>query len=290
MGKDNLFSGKKSLVINGRLFDLKRPLVMGILNLTPDSFYDGGKFLQEDALLARFRQMKEEGADIIDVGAYSSRPGARPVPEEEEWERLQKGLDVLRQEDPEIPLSVDTFRSQVAEKAVNTYNVGMVNDISGGDMDAEMFETVAGLGVAYVLMHMQGTPQTMQEKPRYKHVVKDILFLFSKKIHRLRELGVHDIVLDPGFGFGKTLKHNYQLLKGLRAFRETGLPLMVGVSRKSMIWKLLDITPEESLTGTVVLHTLALVEGADILRVHDVKAAREAIEIVEYWKKTELEG
>ncbi|HHJ10528.1 MAG TPA: dihydropteroate synthase [Bacteroidetes bacterium] len=290
MRKDNLFYGKKSLVIDGCLFELERPLVMGILNLTPDSFYDGGRYFQEDVLLDRFRQMKKEGVDIIDVGAYSTRPGAKPVSEEEEWERLQKGLDVIRQDDPEIPLSVDTFRSLVAERAVSTYNVGMVNDISGGDMDEDMFETVARLGVAYVLMHMQGTPQTMQENPHYKHVVKDIIFLFSKKIHRLLELGVNDIILDPGFGFGKTIKHNYQLLKGLRAFREAGLPLMVGVSRKSMIWKLLDITPGESLTGTVVLHTLALIEGADILRVHDVKAAREVIEIVEYWKKTELEG
>jgi len=289
MRKDNSFSGKKSLVINGRLYDLTRPLIMGILNLTPDSFFDGGRYLQDEALERRIKEMIAEGADIIDVGAWSSRPGSVSVSEEEEWSRLQKGLERLRKLDTDIPVSVDTFRSVIAEKAVKEYGAGMINDISGGDMDAEMFETVARLQVPYVLMHMQGTPQTMQDNPRYDHVIKDILYIFSKKVHRLRELGVHDIILDPGFGFGKTLEHNYQLLKGLGAFRETGLPVLAGVSRKSMIWKVLKTTPEEALTGTTVLHTLALLEGVDILRVHDVRAARETIEIVQYRERVKIE-
>ena len=290
MSKDNSFSAKKTLVVNGRLYDLDSTLVMGILNITPDSFYDGGKYLEEDAVLKRVEEMVGEGVDIIDTGAFSSRPGAKPVPEEEEWSRLKKGLRLIRENFPDVPVSVDTFRSAIAARAVDEYGVGMVNDISGGDMDPDMFETVGRLHVPYVMMHMQGTPLNMQENPHYKHVVKDILYIFSKKIERLKELGVNDIILDPGFGFGKTLEHNYQVLKGLKVFRETGLPLLIGVSRKSMIWKLLKTTPEQALTGTVVLHTLALLEGVDILRVHDVREAREVIEIVNYWKKISLPG
>ena len=286
MDKDTSFPQKKTLVLGGRLLDTVPPLVMGILNVTPDSFYDGGRYEDEAAVTARLDQLAEEGADIIDVGAYSSRPGAAPVPEEEEWRRLERTLRLIRRRLPQMPVSVDTFRAAVARKAAEEYGVEMINDISGGDMDLQMFTTVAELKVAYVMMHMQGTPATMQNNPEYDHVVRDILRIFSKKIALLNELGVTSLVLDPGFGFGKTLQHNYQLLNGLQAFRATGLPVMVGVSRKSMIWKVLDTSAEEALTGTIVLHTLALLEGADILRVHDVRAARETIKMVEYWKKT----
>ena len=288
MAKDTSFSEKNTLVLGGRLYETGPPLVMGILNITPDSFYDGGRYLEEQDILARLEQVAEEGADILDVGAFSSRPGAAPVTEEEEWQRLARALRLVRRHVPQIPVSVDTFRSGIARRAVEEYGVEMINDISGGDLDEKMFETVAELQVAYVMMHMQGTPATMQEHPEYDHVVQDILYVFSKKITLLNELGVTNVVLDPGFGFGKTLEHNYQLLQGLGAFRATGLPLLVGVSRKSMIWKLLGTSAEEALTGTTVLHTLSLLEGTDILRVHDVRAAKEAIKIVEYWKETEI--
>jgi dihydropteroate synthase len=288
MAKDTSFPEKNTLVLGGRLYETDPPLVMGILNVTPDSFFDGGRYLAEKVLAVRLKQMAEEGVDIVDVGAFSSHPGAVPVPEEEEWQRLERALRLIRRHIPGIPVSVDTCRSPVARKAVEAYGVEMINDISGGDMDPEMFATVAELKTAYVMMHMQGTPQTMQDHPEYDHVVQDILRIFSKKIARLNELGVSNVVLDPGFGFGKTLEHNYQLLQGLTAFRATGLPLLVGVSRKSMVWRLLGTSPEEALTGTTVLHTLALLEGADILRVHDVKAAKEAIKIVKYWKETEI--
>jgi len=288
MGKDTSFSGKKSLVIREQLIDLSQPVVMGILNITPDSFYDGGMYQSDEAMLNRVHQLVDEGSDIIDIGAYSSRPGASPVSEDKEITRLEKALKLIRKNYPVALISVDTFRASVAERVVQDYGVGMINDISGGGMNAEMYGTIARLQVPYVLMHMQGTPQTMQKNPEYVQVIRDIMYFFSEKVARLRELGVHDIILDPGFGFGKTLEHNYQLLKGLRVFHRLDLPLMVGISRKSMIYKLLGVTPEEALAGTVAVHTLALTEGVDILRVHDVKAAREAIEIVGYWKKTKL--
>jgi len=288
MDKDTSFPQKNTLVLGGRLNETSPPLVAGILNVTPDSFYDGGNYLDEREIAGRLEQMASGGADIIDVGAFSSRPGAAPVPEEEEWRRLEKALRLAQKYVPQIPVSVDTYRASVARKAVEGYGVAMINDISGGDMDSGMFRTVAELQVAYVMMHMQGTPATMQEDPHYGNVVQEILTIFSKKIDLLSELGVTNVVLDPGFGFGKTLEHNYQLLKGLQAFRETGLPVMVGVSRKSMIWKLLGTSPGEALTGTIVLHTLALLEGADILRVHDVREAKETIKIVKYWKEVRI--
>ncbi len=286
MDKDTSFLQNHTLVLGGRLYETDPPLVMGILNVTPDSFFDGGKYVAEKDIAGRVEQLASEGADILDVGAFSTRPGAEPVPEEEEWKRLEQALRIIRDLQPQLPVSVDTFRASVARKAVEGYGVEMINDISGGDMDPEMFRTVADLRVAYVMMHMQGTPQTMQDNPEYEHVVRDILYLFSKKIALLNELGVTTLVLDPGFGFGKTLEHNYQLLKGLKAFRATGLPLLVGVSRKSMIWRLLGTSAEEALEGTTVVQTLALLEGVDILRVHDVRAAREAIKIIDYWKNT----
>lgn len=272
--------------VNGRLLDLSTPCVMGILNVTPDSFYSGSRMQTEGEIEARVRQILEEGAAIIDVGAYSSRPNADHVSAEEEMNRLRLGLDVLRRTAPDAIVSVDTFRADVARMCVEEYGVAIINDIAAGEMDADMFSTVAELNVPYIMMHMQGTPQNMQQHPHYDNLLREVFLYFARKVQQLRDLGVKDIVLDPGFGFafGKTLEHNYQLMAHLEEFRLFELPLLVGVSRKSMIYRLLDTTPQEALNGTTVLHTLALMKGADILRVHDVRQAVEAVKIVEAMK------
>lgn len=272
--------------VNGRLLDLSTPCVMGILNVTPDSFYSGSRMQTEGEIEARVRQILEEGAAIIDVGAYSSRPNADHVSAEEEMNRLRLGLDVLRRTAPDAIVSVDTFRADVARMCVEEYGVAIINDIAAGEMDADMFSTVAELNVPYIMMHMQGTPQNMQQHPHYDNLLREVFLYFARKVQQLRDLGVKDIVLDPGFGFsfGKTLEHNYQLMAHLEEFRLFELPLLVGVSRKSMIYRLLDTTPQEALNGTTVLHTLALMKGADILRVHDVRQAVEAVRIVEAMK------
>lgn len=276
----------KYLNVNGRLLDLSTPCVMGILNVTPDSFYSGSRMQTEEEIEARVRQILEEGAAIIDVGAYSSRPNADHVSAEEEMNRLRLGLDVLRRTAPDAIVSVDTFRADVARMCVEEYGVAIINDIAAGEMDADMFSTVAELNVPYIMMHMQGTPQNMQQHPHYDNLLREVFLYFARKVQQLRDLGVKDIVLDPGFGFsfGKTLEHNYQLMAHLEEFRLFELPLLVGVSRKSMIYRLLDTTPQEALNGTTVLHTLALMKGADILRVHDVRQAVEAVRIVEAMK------
>lgn len=268
-----------SLCIRGKLVDLSSPLVMGIINYTPDSFYDGGRYNKPEEALARVEKMVEEGADIIDVGAASSRPGAEPVTPEIEIRRLSEVMEIIRKKFPELIISIDTYRSEVAGKMVSEFGAGMINDISAGDMDPGMFETVAGLRVPYVAMHMQGTPRKMQVNPEYDDVVNDILVRFAEKVHTMKGMGINDIILDPGFGFGKSIEHNYMIAARLEAFKIFGLPLMVGFSRKSMINKLLDISPEDSLAGTVALNTVALLKGADILRVHDVRVAKEVIEI-----------
>ena len=270
--------------VNGKLMDLSQPQVMGILNVTPDSFYAGSRGVAERDIIDRLRQMTDEGASIIDIGAYSSRPDADDVSTEEEMARLRHALNLVRQHQPDAVVSVDTFRADVARMCVEEYGVAMVNDISAGEMDDEMFPTIARLGVPYIAMHMKGTPQTMQINPQYEHFLKEIFYFFSEKVQKLRDLGVKDIIIDPGFGFGKTLEHNYQLMNHLEEFKLFGLPLLVGISRKSMIYKLLDTTPEEALNGTTVLNTIALQKGAHILRVHDVKAAVEAVKIVEKMK------
>lgn len=272
--------------VNGRLLELSTPCVMGILNVTPDSFYSGSRMQTEGEIEARVRQILEEGAAIIDVGAYSSRPNADHVSAEEEMNRLRLGLDVLRRTAPDAIVSVDTFRADVARMCVEEYGVAIINDIAAGEMDADMFSTVAELNVPYIMMHMQGTPQNMQQHPHYDNLLREVFLYFARKVQQLRDLGVKDIVLDPGFGFafGKTLEHNYQLMAHLEEFRLFELPLLVGVSRKSMIYRLLDTTPQEALNGTTVLHTLALMKGADILRVHDVRQAVEAVRIVEAMK------
>ena len=265
-----------TLSIHGQLLSLHEPQVMGILNITPDSFYSGSRTEAEDDICRRLHQLMDEGADMIDVGAYSTRPGADDVSEEEEMERLRRGLRVVRREFPEVPVSVDTFRASVARMAVEEEGADIVNDISGGDMDRQMFRTVARLHVPYVLMHMQGVPRSMQQAPHYDNVRREVMVHLAERVDLLHQMGVADVVVDPGFGFGKTLDHNYELMEHLEDFHELGCPLLVGISRKSMIYKLVGGTPQTSLNGTTVLNTVALLKGAHILRVHDVAPAVEA--------------
>ncbi len=260
----------------GRLFAFDEPKVMGILNITPDSFYADSRTQSEEEIAARLTRLTEEGADMIDIGAYSSRPGADDVPEEEEMARLRLGLSVTRRLFPDIPVSVDTFRADVAKMAVEECGADIVNDISGGEMDKRMFRTVARLGVPYVLMHMQGTPDTMQREPHYEDLRREVTLYLAEKTDRLRSMGVNDIIIDPGFGFGKTLEHNYELMAHLEDLHSLEVPILVGISRKSMIYNLVGGTPATSLNGTTVLNTIALSKGAHILRVHDVRAAVEA--------------
>lgn len=267
--------------VNGSLLDLSQPRVMGILNVTPDSFYAGSRTQTEAEIVRRVKQIVSEGAAIIDIGAYSSRPNADNVSAREEMERLRMGLKILFEIQPDAVVSVDTFRADVARMCVEEYGVAIINDIAAGEMDANMFHTVAALNVPYIMMHMQGTPQSMQQHPHYDNLLKEVFLYFARKVQQLRDLGVKDIILDPGFGFGKTMEHNYELLSHLEEFRIFELPLLVGVSRKSMIHRLLDITPQEALNGTTVLDTICLLKGADILRVHDVKEAVETVRIVQ---------
>lgn len=267
--------------VNGSLLDLSQPRVMGILNVTPDSFYAGSRTQTEAEIVRRVKQIVSEGAAIIDIGAYSSRSNADNVSSREEMERLRMGLKILFEIQPDAVVSVDTFRADVARMCVEEYGVAIINDIAAGEMDANMFHTVAALNVPYIMMHMQGTPQSMQQHPHYDNLLKEVFLYFARKVQQLRDLGVKDIILDPGFGFGKTMEHNYELLSHLEEFRIFELPLLVGVSRKSMIHRLLDITPQEALNGTTVLDTICLLKGADILRVHDVKEAVETVRIVQ---------
>lgn len=267
--------------VNGSLLDLSQPRVMGIQNVTPDSFYAGSRTQTEAEIVRRVKQIVSEGAAIIDIGAYSSRSNADNVSAREEMERLRMGLKILFEIQPDAVVSVDTFRADVARMCVEEYGVAIINDIAAGEMDANMFHTVAALNVPYIMMHMQGTPQSMQQHPHYDNLLKEVFLYFARKVQQLRDLGVKDIILDPGFGFGKTMEHNYELLSHLEEFRIFELPLLVGVSRKSMIYRLLDITPQEALNGTTVLDTICLLKGADILRVHDVKEAVETVRIVQ---------
>ena len=275
----------KTLNIRGTLTSLDTPLVMGILNVTPDSFYAGSRMQTEIDITHRIEQIVGEGAGIIDVGAYSSRPNAENVSPAEEMERLRMGLGILRKVQPDAVVSVDTFRADVARMCVEEYGVAIINDIAAGEMDGDMFRTVADLNVPYIMMHMQGTPQNMQQNPHYDNLLKEVFMYFARKVQQLRDLGVKDIILDPGFGFGKTVEHNYELLAHLEEFRIFELPLLAGVSRKSMIYRLLGTTPQEALNGTTVLDTICLLKGADILRVHDVREAVETVKIVEAMKK-----
>ncbi|WP_281980562.1 dihydropteroate synthase [Tenacibaculum mesophilum] len=264
----------------GTLVDLTKPKVMGILNVTPDSFFDGGKYKNERDILVQAEKMLGEGATFIDVGAYSSRPGAKHISEEEELQRMLPVVELLVKNFPEIIISVDSFRSRIVEESINA-GAAIINDISGGKMDAQMFETVAKLQVPYIMMHMQGTPQNMQQNPQYENVVTEVVSFFAEQLFKLRQLKVNDVIIDVGFGFGKTLNQNYELLKRLSMFKSLDVPILTGVSRKSMLYKLLGITSQEALNATTVANTIALLNGTHILRVHDVKEAIEAVKIVE---------
>ncbi|CAL2093974.1 dihydropteroate synthase [Tenacibaculum sp. 190524A02b] len=262
----------------GNLIDVSSPKVMGILNITPDSFFDGGKYTDEGSILRQAEKMLQEGAAFIDVGAYSSRPGAAHILEDEELKRIVPVINLLVKEFPDIIISVDTFRSKVAKETMLA-GAAIVNDISGGKMDNAMFSTIAALQVPYIIMHMQGTPQNMQNSPHYENIVKEIISFFAEQLFKLRALKVNDVIIDVGFGFGKTIAHNFELLQKLSLFESLEVPILTGVSRKSMLYKTLGITAKEALNATTVANTIALMNGTHILRVHDVKEAVEAVTI-----------
>ena len=271
----------KTITLNKLPLDLSTPVVMGILNVTPDSFYDGGKYTTETAVIRRINQIVEEGAGVIDVGAYSTRPGAAFVDEQEELGRLSWAVELVRKYYPNLPVSIDTFRAGVAREIVSCLGEVIVNDISGGTLDENMFDFVAETGVPYIMMYIQGTPQTMQQNPVYEDVVREVRQFLTERIAMLNAKGFDNIILDPGFGFGKTLAHNYELMSGMDTYQDLGYPLLVGISRKTMIYKLLGGTAQDALNGTTVLNTIALLKGANILRVHDVKEAVETVRIVQ---------
>lgn len=283
MPENNFFSVQPLLNVNGKLLDLNQPRVMGILNVTPDSFFDGGQYLSTDAVLIQVEKMLQDGAAFIDVGGYSTRPGAEVVTPEEEIKRVVPAIRRIMKAFPDTAISIDTFRSIVARAAVEE-GACMINDVTGGDADAQMFATAGVLRVPYILMHMRGTPQTMNQLTDYEDLLKDIASYFQQKIVALQQQGVKDIILDPGIGFAKTVQQNFQLLQQLEYFRIFSQPKLIGVSRKSLIWKTLNVTPEEALNGTSVLNTVALLKGASILRVHDVKEAVEAIKLIQALK------
>ena len=277
----------KSINIKGTLLNLDKPLVMGILNVTPDSFYAGSRKQTEAEIEQRIQEILTEGGKIIDIGGYSSRPDAEDVSPKEEMNRLHPALQILRDHYPDIPVSVDTFRAQVASESVEVYGAALINDIAGGALDDKMYDVIAQLNTPYILMHMVGTPRTMQQHCNYHDLSGDILLYFSQRLRQLRLRGVKDIIVDPGFGFSKTLDQNYALINHLGEFKLLEAPLLIGISRKSMLYKLLGCTPAESLNATTALHFACLQKGADILRVHDVKAAVETIQVFEKLKQTE---
>jgi dihydropteroate synthase len=276
--KDKAFSHKKTLLLKGNLMDLSHPKVMGILNATPDSFYDGGHNADMDKALATVNQMLEDGANIIDVGGYSTKPNASDVSTEDERKRVIPLINNLIQKFPDIVISIDTFRAEIAREAVEA-GASIVNDVSGGNLDDQMFETVSKLQVPYILMHMRGTPASMQNLNHYQHLLKDVVFELNEKLKKLRSLQIKDVIIDPGFGFAKSLNQNYEMLNNLSYFHVLECPLLVGLSRKSMIYKLLGIKAKDALNGTTALNMVALLNGANILRVHDVKEAVEAVKL-----------
>jgi dihydropteroate synthase len=269
-----------SINLRGRLVEIDRPWVMGILNVTPDSFYQGSRCDDVSKIELRVRQLIDEGADVIDIGAYSTRPGAAEITADEEYSRLQRGLEVIHRLAPSAIVSVDTFRASVARRCVDDFGVDIINDVAGGTLDDDMFATVASLRVPYVLMHMRGTPATMQSLTAYDNVTADVVEYLARRIDTLHQMGVSDVIADPGFGFSKTVEQNYEMLDNLQLFAALNVPLLVGISRKSMIFRALDCTPDDALNGTTVLNTISLLKGAHILRVHDVKAAVEAVKLV----------
>ena len=271
-----------SLNCNGVLLNLDTPKIMGILNVTPDSFYDGGRFNATDTALQRVEKMLEDGADIIDVGGMSSRPGAPIIPVEDELKRVIPIIEEIKKHFPETIISIDTLQSKVAREAI-AVGASIINDISAGTIDPKIFEVAAELNVPYILMHMQGKPKSMQDSPTYENICLDLIDFFQEKLNHLKKIGINDLIIDVGFGFGKTVEHNYQLLDNLNEFKILDKPMLVGVSRKSMIWKVLKSNPEQALNGTTVVHTLALLKGANILRVHDIKEAKECIKIIQHF-------
>ncbi|MBL4651985.1 MAG: dihydropteroate synthase [Flavobacteriales bacterium] len=277
MAQDTFFEKRSPINCRGNLLFLDEPIVMGILNVTPDSFFDGGKFNSFDTALKRAKIILNEGGKVIDIGGYSSRPGAYNINEREEINRVIPIIEMIVKTFPETVISIDTFRSEVVKQAIDA-GASIINDISGGDADIKMLETIVNLQVPYIMMHMQGSPQNMQTNPQYVDVASEVLTYFSKKVNQLTQIGVNDIILDPGFGFGKTIEHNYEILDRFEEFNILNLPLLAGISRKSMIYKKLGITPEKSLPETIRLNKIALDKGANILRVHDVKEAVELIE------------
>lgn len=285
----NIFSQKKLIKINNELIYVNNKRIMGIINLTPDSFYDGNKYNTIDDIIAQVSKMLDDGADFIDVGGYSSRPGAKSISTEEELKRILEPIRIIRRTFPKSIISIDTFRTEVAQKAIEA-GANMINDITAGEGDKGMFKLVAELDVPIIIMHMQGTPQTMQDNPRYEDPVKEISLFFAQKIDELKTLGVKDIIIDPGFGFGKTLENNYEILNKLSFLKFLELPIMIGASRKSMICKALDVSPSLALNGTTVLNTLSLLNGANILRVHDVKEAAEVIKLLTLYDKMSQTG
>ncbi len=282
------FSGNKTLKCGNIELNIDKPLVMGILNLTPDSFFDGGRYSIRDAWISQTEKMVQDGASIIDLGAVSTRPGAQNISEEEELARLMPALELLVVKYPKIVFSIDTYRAKVAELTA-VAGAGIINDISGGKMDPRLIETIASTGLPYILMHMQGTPSNMQANPVYEDVTKEVCAFFDQKLTSLYQAGIQQVILDPGFGFGKTIDHNYKMLYELYSFKQSGYPVLVGISRKSMIYKLLEITPEEALPATSALHMMALLNGADILRVHDVKEAVQVIKLAGMCHPTGIE-
>lgn len=273
-----------SINSNGQLIDLSSPQVMGILNLTPDSFYQESCKQSEKDIIERAHQIMADGASMIDIGAYSSRPGAVDISPTEEMERLRYGLSLVRRELPDSVISIDTFRANVAQMCVEEFGANIINDIAAGELDPDMFQTISRLRVPYIIMHMKGSPHTMQQSPHYDNLMEEVMLYFSRKITQLHEFGVSDIIVDPGFGFSKTLNHNYELMAHMEEFQEFGLPILVGISRKSMIYRLFDTTPQDALNGTTMLNTIALSKGANILRVHDVKACVEVVTMFEKLK------
>ncbi len=279
---------KNTINLNGRLIDLSKPVVMGILNVTPDSFFDGGKYKTEKKVIKRAEEILEQGGTIIDIGAVSTQPGSEGVSTKDEIDRLVPAVKAVRKAFPEAFISIDTYRSWVAMKVIEDCGPCIVNDVSGGNFDVHMFDTIGKLGVPYILMHMLGTPIKMQDNPEYEDIIRDISMFFTDRVKKLIKAGVKDVIIDPGFGFGKTLSHNYELLNRLDSFKVFQLPVMVGVSRKSMIHKLLGLKPEDALNGTSVVNTMALMGGADLLRVHDVREAVEAVRIMDMLRSTSV--
>jgi dihydropteroate synthase len=280
-----VLSKPKYINVKGQLIDLETPRVMGIINVTPDSFYKDSRYKEKKEIICAAQRMLEEGADFLDIGGYSSRPGAEDLSLEEEKRRVLTAVRYISKEFPQAIISIDTFRAEIAREAICDCGAHIVNDISGGDADPNMVKLITELNVPYIIMHMQGQPQTMHKNPVYEDVVSEILMWFGQKTVSLMQAGIKDVIIDPGFGFGKNVRHNFEILRRLQEFSIVRLPLMVGLSRKSMIWKSLNITPEESLNGTSVLNAVALMNGADILRVHDVKEAVDTIKLISNIKK-----